>query len=632
MKLGIAITIAIILLCQGRYTSAQESLSQCEEEIAVLIERLGQEEQQQVVDALAKIGDPAVEPLFHAVKDRSVKTWAVRVGAINALAKIGTQSASKVLIELLKDKELSDLIRGMAASAAAETKFPDVVTPFIEALSDDSKYVRLKCAKALGKLGLEQSTDALILVLADEDEEVRAAAATALGAIKSENAIDDLVNALGDSHWQVQLSVRNALSEVGRLAVNQLIAALKHENNNVRWQAALVLGRIKSENAVEPLIEALADPDWMVREQASVALVQINSSKTGSSLTKALNYKAEYARKEADWVLEKMRSSSPVAESRNRHTYSKQARVSQISYNGRSYPCFPKTLDGRPDIPSPYTTDDGIEVVTILTRNKEYMIVPVTVENGEPLNYGKRQWGKGLQLVVDAKDFPTLALTGLHSEIELDRTRTITGRSVVEITALGRPERSSSAGFMGYDEDIISVIKQDNQLVRKLALTHQDLAKPLFHVWNIMLNEIEQKLRDNTEHILYNAKKVEIITGGLAESWQESLFDDEILGAYQFVMWRELNNDEKALLNEKYSRLSKEQMAELVKKLTYIHTGEMAPYYIMRYRFYEGHTNYRADPIAIAWIFGLKSLEQIEHAFEGKLFEVLTRHFTRDPA
>jgi hypothetical protein len=49
----------------------------------------------------------------------------------------------------------------------------------------------------------------------------------------------------------------------------------------------------------------------------------------------------------------------------------------------------------------------------------------------------------------------------------------------------------------------------------------------------------------------------------------------------------------------------------------------------MRYGFYEGHTDYRADPIAIAFIFGMRSLEQIEAAFDGRLYEALTRPFTR---
>ena len=47
---------------------------------------------------------------------------------------------------------------------------------------------------------------------------------------------------------------------------------------------------------------------------------------------------------------------------------------------------------------------------------------------------------------------------------------------------------------------------------------------------------------------------------------------------------------------------------------------------IMRYGFYEGHTSYRADPIAIAFIFGLKSLEEIEAVYDGKLYIVFTEH------
>ena len=54
----------------------------------------------------------------------------------------------------------------------------------------------------------------------------------------------------------------------------------------------------------------------------------------------------------------------------------------------------------------------------------------------------------------------------------------------------------------------------------------------------------------------------------------------------------------------------------------------MEPYYVMRYGFYEGHTSYRADPIAISFIFGLRTLTQLETAFKGKLYTTLTCHFT----
>ena len=54
----------------------------------------------------------------------------------------------------------------------------------------------------------------------------------------------------------------------------------------------------------------------------------------------------------------------------------------------------------------------------------------------------------------------------------------------------------------------------------------------------------------------------------------------------------------------------------------------MESYYVMRYGFYEGHTEWRVDPIVIARVFGLKTLSDIDAALEGKLYEALTEHFT----
>jgi len=48
----------------------------------------------------------------------------------------------------------------------------------------------------------------------------------------------------------------------------------------------------------------------------------------------------------------------------------------------------------------------------------------------------------------------------------------------------------------------------------------------------------------------------------------------------------------------------------------------------MRYGFYEGHTEaYRCDPIAIAFIFGLQSIEEIDIAFDGNLLNKLLKHY-----
>lgn len=123
------------------------------------------------------------------------------------------------------------------------------------------------------------------------------------------------------------------------------------------------------------------------------------------------------------------------------------------------------------------------------------MLVPVTLENTER---------KGRQLYVDAEDFPTLARTGYHCERELDQTRIITGRSVAEITEPGRPNRLSTSGFLAEDEDIISVLKGDNRFARTLGLSHAQLAKPLFHVLNLMAQNQEQE-----NHLSYQGHRAE---------------------------------------------------------------------------------------------------------------------------
>jgi hypothetical protein len=254
------------------------------------------------------------------------------------------------------------------------------------------------------------------------------------------------------------------------------------------------------------------------------------------------------------------------------------------------------------------------------------MLVPVTLANSER---------KGRQLHVNADDFPTLAQTGFHSEQELDRTRIITGRSIAEITELARPDRLSTSGFVAEDEDIISVLKWDNRFARSLGLSHAQLAKPLFHVLNLTAHNREQENylshqghRAEYPPFFYNSKKisvkVEYTRGG-----QESIFADGLDGALGIQIRRDLQQQEKDYIDRKYSHLSQQQREDLVQRLSCLFVGEMVMYYAKWYGFYEGHTGWRADPIAIAFIFGMKDLEEIDAAFDGKLYDALTEHFTR---
>jgi hypothetical protein len=297
---------------------------------------------------------------------------------------------------------------------------------------------------------------------------------------------------------------------------------------------------------------------------------------------------------------------------------------------GESPVLYPFTHERAPIRASPSRVG-GTELLLVRTRAGREALVPVTVENGPLcLPYGSSRVGKGRQLEVDATDFPTLARTGLHSEEELRRVKTITGRPIEEITALARPGRASEAGFLAADETLLEVLEGDNALVRRLGLTHPDLARPLFHVWNLILQQHEHgrlgRHHNDIVSFRYGGAAVSI-RAHATRGFQESIFDDGVRGSFDITLERELLPGEKAMLGHRYAHLRPAAMDALVKRLSRLRVGEIAPYYVMRYGFYEGHTPWRADPVAIAFIFGLRDLEQIEGAFPSQLDRVLCEHF-----
>ena len=290
----------------------------------------------------------------------------------------------------------------------------------------------------------------------------------------------------------------------------------------------------------------------------------------------------------------------------------------------------------KPKMPSPAISETDRELILLKTKDERYTWMDGTVENGEPFNYKKRLYGKGNQLLADEEDFPHFAQTGLHSEKELSNTKIITGRSVSQITVDGRPWGSSGVGFLAEDETILSVIYADNTTVKKLGLTHPDMARPLFHLWNVARNfdkfgtDSVSNEKLEFESLIYNGHKVQFKIQG-SRGWQESIFNDEILGTGHIEIWRELTGEELDFLKNEYIQLSSEQFKILQKKLSYFHTSEMVFFYINRYGFYEGHNEYRPDPLTVALIFGLTSLEKIHQSCGGDLFTYFNSHFTLNP-
>jgi choloylglycine hydrolase len=291
-----------------------------------------------------------------------------------------------------------------------------------------------------------------------------------------------------------------------------------------------------------------------------------------------------------------------------------------LEYEGRRHPLYPEVSAACPELPSPLTTPEGHELVVVRLHDGTYGIVDVSLADRER------------QLHVDAADFPALARTGLHDPEALARTRSITGRPVEEITALARPGGLSQDGFLAADEDILSVLGGDDVLVRAMGLTHPELARPLFHVWNLIQADLDLDRWSMREHrwgnvaaMKYNGRWV-LLDAYDTKGGQRSPFDDGLDGGFWIVIRRPLDAKEEAFLHEHYAHLDPGRWDPLHGTLTRLYTGEMEPYYVMWYGFYEGHTAWRVDPVGIASVFGLRSLEQLEAAFPRRLEAVVREH------
>lgn len=218
-----------------------------------LVSKLGDKSRRirrDVEKELVKIGEPAVEPLIHSLKD---DCESVRWMAVTTLGRIGD----------------------------ART-----VEPLIQAFKDEAFLVRWYASSALMKIG-EAAVEPLLRALRDTDWETRYGAVRALGGIASTRAAEPLTQALEDENMEVRLSAAAALGNIGDTrAVQPLTKALKDDYMVVRLHAAEALGKIGDSSAVEPLLGILGDNHYAVRETAAISLTKLRESTIGPILHK----------------------------------------------------------------------------------------------------------------------------------------------------------------------------------------------------------------------------------------------------------------------------------------------------------------------------------------------------------
>jgi bilin biosynthesis protein len=152
----------------------------------------------------------------------------------------------------------------------------------------DTKMATIEFGKPnVEELARIRDVDGLVQALQyKKDWEVRRDAAMALGKIKDERAVQPLEYALVDKAEHVRRSAVKALTSMGMADPAVLKHFLSDESVLVRWETTRALGELGDPRAVEPLLEALEDERVYVRRGAAWALGEIGDARAVGPLTR----------------------------------------------------------------------------------------------------------------------------------------------------------------------------------------------------------------------------------------------------------------------------------------------------------------------------------------------------------
>jgi HEAT repeat protein len=200
--------------------------------------------------------------------------------ALQILGQRDDVAASKIVPrEVLETLGKTDAVTTTRKLLAA--KKPDVIAQLIPKVVDIMKReggARSPGGDVLGGLPeqKEECVAALRPLLGDKDEGIRTAAAGAMGKVGSKSAVPDLIAQINGGTAQVRRVAIGAVAAIADPSGEEiLIAALDNPDtdNEARVQAAMGLGTLASDKAVDRLIRALSDFDLKVQAAAVAALI-----------------------------------------------------------------------------------------------------------------------------------------------------------------------------------------------------------------------------------------------------------------------------------------------------------------------------------------------------------------------
>ena len=241
-----------------------------------------------------------ISPLIEALQTDS--HWWVRNFAVGSLGKLGSEKVVDPLIGALNDE--NQYVRRAAVAELGKLKPDKAILPLIDCLKDVDWQLRLQAPEILVEFGNETEKH-LLEALKNDNKWIKVGAANVLGRIGSESAVLPIMSLLNNQERMVRDEAAVALSRLNsKVAVKALLDLLKHESSYVREGAAWVLGEMRTKAAVRSLIQVLDDEDmgWM----AAVSLGKIGDENAIEPLKKKMADQDSRVGQAAAWALARM--------------------------------------------------------------------------------------------------------------------------------------------------------------------------------------------------------------------------------------------------------------------------------------------------------------------------------------
>jgi HEAT repeat protein len=171
-----------------------------------------------VVNALSRI--PSPETLTYIFRAFEEDTGFAVQAYFNIMFSLGNRITP--LVKAFLNKPLSvnklALLVELVGAIPLRTLYPDVVA----LAGHPDKEIRLRVARALGRLLIPETGDTLVALSSDKAWEVKAQAVKSLGKMRNLGTTDILTRALFSPYWYVRYNAGHALAEMGEEGLRRL--------------------------------------------------------------------------------------------------------------------------------------------------------------------------------------------------------------------------------------------------------------------------------------------------------------------------------------------------------------------------------------------------------------------------